>query len=279
MVRVLGTAAGGGLPQWNCGCGVCESARTDGRHRAQDCLAVSGDGRSWYLVNASPDLRAQLLSHAEFLPAPGARASPLRGVLLTSAELDHTLGLLTLRETDRLTVYTTESVWVALPLRDILSSYTDLQWVPVSPGAAVNLEGGITATAFAPGTKAPRYVAEPAPAMTVAYRFDDPATGGALVYAPGLAEWSEDFQRGLAGAKVVLLDGTFGTSTELWPDAARSMGHLSIQDSLPHVIANPGPRYLYTHLNNTNPYAHMDSDQVREGQDIWVARDGEFIVV
>src|SRR5262245_13283896 len=201
-VRVLGTAAGGGLPQWNCGCEVCERARTDGRHRSQDCLAISGNGHSWYLVNASPDLRAKLLSHAELGPAPGARASPLRGVLLTSAELDHTLGLLTLREADRLAVYATESVWAALPLRDILSSYTDLEWKPVGPGDAVSLEGGIVATAFAPGTKPPRYIGGPAPAMTVAYRFDDPATGGALVYAPGLAEWSGDLQRGLAGAPV-----------------------------------------------------------------------------
>jgi len=278
-VRVLGTAAGGGLPQWNCGCEVCERARTSGRHRAQDCLAVSGDGRSWYLINASPDLRAQLLSHADLGPAPGARASPLRGVLLTSAELDHTLGLVTLREADRLTVYATESVWAALPLRDILASYTDLEWVPVSPGVPVQLDGGIIATAFAPGTKPPRYADGPAPGLTVAYRFHDPGTGGTVVYAPGLAEWSEEFERGLTGADVVLLDGTFASTGELRPDGARSMGHLSIQDSLPRLIASPGPRYLYTHLNNTNPYAHDDGHPISEGQDIGVACDGELIVV
>jgi pyrroloquinoline quinone biosynthesis protein B len=278
-IRVLGTAAGGGLPQWNCGCDGCQRARTEGRDRLQDCLAISGDGGSWYLVNASPDLRAQLLAHPELAPSPGARASPLRGVLLTSAELDHTLGLLMLRESERLTVHATASVWEALPLRTILSSYSRLDWVPVSPDDPVTLDGGIVATAFAPGTKPPRYVAEPGPAMTVAYRFDDPGTGGALVYAPGLADWSEAFERGLAGADVVLLDGTFSTAAELRPAAARSMGHLSIQDSLPRLIANPGPRYLYTHLNNTNPYAHMDGDQISEGQDIRVARDGELIVV
>jgi pyrroloquinoline quinone biosynthesis protein B len=278
-IRVLGTAAGGGLPQWNCGCDGCQRARTEGRDRLQDCLAISGDGGSWYLVNASPDLRAQLLAHPELAPSPGARASPLRGVLLTSAELDHTLGLLMLRESERLTVHATASVWEALPLRTILSSYSRLDWVPVSPDDSVTLDGGIVATAFAPGTKPPRYVAEPGPAMTVAYRFDDPGTGGALVYAPGLADWSEAFERGLAGADVVLLDGTFSTAAELRPGAARSMGHLSIQDSLPRLIANPGPRYLYTHLNNTNPYAHMDGDQISEGQDIRVARDGELIVV
>ena len=173
------------------------------------------------------------------MPAPGTRDPPLRGVLLTSAELDHTLGLLTLREADRLTVYATESVGRAA-VRASSRSYTDLEWVPVSPGAAVKLDGGVTATAFAPGAKAPRYVGEPAPAMTVAYRFDDPAPAGALVYAPGLADWSAEFQRGLAGADVVLLDGTFGTADELGPDAAR-MGHLSIEDSLPRLIATPGP--------------------------------------
>ena len=277
--RVLGTAAGGGLPQWNCGCDGCTQARAGGHQRLQDCLAISGDGTSWYLVNASPDLRAQLLSARELAPEPGTRASPLRGVLLTSAELDHTLGLLTLREADRLTVYATAPVWSALPWRTILDPYTRLEWVPVRPDEPIDLAGGLIATAIAAGTKQPRYVSEPAHAMTVAYRFTDPRNGGTLVYAPGLARWTDEFERGISGADVVLLDGTFATPAELNHGADRPMGHLSIQDSLPHLGANPGPRYLYTHLNNTNPHGWPNRDESELVEGVRVARDGEVIVV
>jgi pyrroloquinoline quinone biosynthesis protein B len=106
-VRVLGTAAGGGLPQWNCACPGCRTARQAGRALRQDTLAVTGDGRSWYLLNAAPDLR---LDPPELHPGPGLRETPIRGVVLTSAELDHTIGLLTLREASALSVYATPQV-------------------------------------------------------------------------------------------------------------------------------------------------------------------------
>ena len=97
IVRFLGTAAGGGVPQWNCGCPGCGTARAAGVDRTQDSLAVSGDGSAWYLVNASPDLRAQVLAAPELAAPPGTRDTPVRGVLLSTAELDHVIGLPMLR--------------------------------------------------------------------------------------------------------------------------------------------------------------------------------------
>src|SRR4051794_495349 len=131
-VRILGSAAGGGAPQWNCACAVCQDARGAGRDRTQDTVAVSGDGAAWYLINAGPDIRSQILRTPELAPGPRLRQTPLSGVLLTTAELDHTLGLLSLREAVRLTVHATPAVSAALatafPLRPMLAQYTDLHW-------------------------------------------------------------------------------------------------------------------------------------------------------
>lgn len=263
-IRVLGTAAGGGLPQWNCGCAGCRTARTKGA-RTQDGLAVTGAGSAWYLVNTSPDLRAQLLATPELAPAPGTRDTPVAGVLLTSAELDHTLGLLTLREAASIHVYATATVRAALPFGPMLECYTTVRWHTVVPDEPTTLDGGLEVVAFAAGGKRPRY-ADPdhGTEWTVAYRFTDLQTGQAFVYAPGLAEWTPAFTAGVAGAAVVLLDGTFATADEF----AGASGHLSIEDSLPRIAENPGPRYLFTHLNNTNPYAFS-----RHG----VAEDGDIL--
>ncbi|WBP84500.1 pyrroloquinoline quinone biosynthesis protein PqqB [Kitasatospora cathayae] len=294
-IRVLGTAAGGGLPQWNCGCAECAAARRSGAERSQDCLAVSGDGRAWYLVNASPDLRTQLLAAPELAPAPGTRDTPLRGVLLTSGELDHTLGLLTLREADRLTVHATEPVRRALhqafPVGPLLASYTGSHWHTVTPGEPVELAGGLRAEAFALGGKRPRYAAdlpgEGRPDRTdwvTGYRFTAADGAACAVYAPGLAEWTPAMDRAVAGADLVLLDGTFSTADELAErtgGARRSpgMGHLAVRDSLPHLARRPGPRYLYTHLNNTNPLARRDPPRAADlaAAVAAVAEDGMLI--
>jgi pyrroloquinoline quinone biosynthesis protein B len=277
-VRILGTAAGGGLPQWNCGCPSCHTARVDGASRTQDCLAITGDGSVWYLVNASADLRIQLAATRELAPARNTRDPPLAGVLLSSGELDHTIGLLTLREAAAIDVYATAPVRAALPFASALAAYTTVRWHPVVPGEPVALAGGLSALPFAPGAKRPRYAADTSSAdWTVAYRFTDIATGGALVYAPGLADWSPAFSAGIAGADVVILDGTFATADE-WGDT-RAMGHLSIEDSLPYLRTHGGPDFVFTHLNNTNPYALADQATtarlaVAGGR---IAHDGETI--
>ncbi|WP_374209215.1 pyrroloquinoline quinone biosynthesis protein PqqB [Kitasatospora sp. A2-31] len=272
---MLGTSAGGGVPQWNCGCGGCTTARRTGTARTQDCLAVSADGAAWYLVNASPDLRGQLLAAPELAPAPGSRETPLRGALLTSAELDHTLGLLTLREAAALTVHATLPVRYALhsgfPVGPLLAPYTKARWHTVAPGQPVELDGGLRAEPLALGGKRPRYAAdlpgegwEGRSDWVVGYRFTAAGSRSCAVYAPGLAAWTPAVDRAVAGADVVILDGTFSTDDELagrtgGARTSRGMGHLAVRDSLPHLARLPGPRYLYTHLNNTNPLAHPGS--------------------
>jgi pyrroloquinoline quinone biosynthesis protein B len=282
LVRVLGTAAGGGLPQWNCACVGCEAARSTAGGRTQDCLAISGDATAWYLVNASPDIRAQILATPELTPGPARRQTPLRGALLTSAELDHTLGLAALREASDFTVYATASVLRALPLRGVVDPYGGIRWSPVeSPGPA--LDGGLTVEPIPLGRKRPRYAAnaQDAPDWVVAYRCTDQRTGGILVYAPCLATWTPEFAAAVDGADAVLVDGSFFTDDEMVDQTgsggtSRQMGHLPIRDSLGYRSAYPTTRWLYTHLNNTNPALIEGSPQQKmiEAAGAEVATDG-----
>jgi pyrroloquinoline quinone biosynthesis protein B len=281
-VRFLGTAAGGGAPQWNCGCRVCERARRAGVSRTQDGLAVSGDGSSWYLVNASPDLRTQLLATPEIRPPPGTRDTPIRGVLFTSAELDHTLGLLSLRETTALDVYATASVHNALksafPIEAALSGYTRVREHRVRDGEPFHLDGGVRVTTVVLSGKRPRYAADlPAGEWVSAYRFE--TSRGVFVYAPGLSTWHAEL---VAGADVVVLDGTFLTEDEMGPARpASGMGHLAIRDVLPLLGAHPGPRYVFTHLNNTNPLVLPDAPELAELAEVnaSVAADGHLLEI
>jgi pyrroloquinoline quinone biosynthesis protein B len=291
-VVLLGTAAGGGFPQWNCACPLCSACRAGNAAvppRTQDCLAISADGKDWYLVNASPDVRAQVLATPALAAGPGPRDTPLKGALLTDAELDHTLGLMLLREGGGLRVCAPPAVLSALgdqfPVQGTVARYGAWSWE-----SEVDVPG-LTVTSFAVSHKKPKYAAGsavPGP-WVVAYRVTDPATGGALVYAPCLREWPPGFDDFVAGATVVLLDGTFyspaemtgtGTSTS----AQRAMGHVPIagpDGSLAHIARHEGVRWCYTHLNNTNPVLDSRSPEfatVREAG-VEVPPDGtEFVV-
>lgn len=265
-VILLGTAAGGGYPQWNCACGQCARAGEDSSPaRSHDCVAVSGDGRSWFLLNAGPDIRGQVLATPELSAGPGPRETPLRGALLTDAELDHALGLLQLREAQGgLRVRGPHAVLHALregfPLRVITDSYGGWEWLPAEPEFGLD---GLRVRTLPVGVKQPKY----ARGLTVdgpwvvAYRVEDARTGAAFVYAPCLAEWPEGFDAFVAGAAYALVDGTFyaademsgATAAGVSSGAQRRMGHLPIVDSLPLLRAHPGVQWAYTHLNNTNP--------------------------
>ena len=147
-VRLLGTAAGGGFPQWNCACALCAACRAgspDVPPRSQDCLAISLDGKDWYLVNASPDLRSQLLAESALAPGPGPRDTPLRGVLLTDAELDHSLGLMLLRESGGL------PVWAPPAVLHALAEPTRLSLVHLLAGLFQRVLGLFQASAVAVG--------------------------------------------------------------------------------------------------------------------------------
>ncbi len=245
-VILLGTAAGGGCPQWNCACRLCGAGLAP---RTQDCVAISADGVGWYLLNCSPDIRAQLLGTPELRAGPGPREIPLRGVLLTDAELDHSLGLLMLRESGGLPVWAPSAALTALaPLLSVVDSYGS--W-PRSPVVDVP---GLRVEVLPVSDKRPKYASAPVEGpWVVAYRISDPATGGVLVYAPCLRSWPPGFDEFVAGASLVLLDGTFYAPDEMagvgGPDQL-AMGHLPITASLPRVAGRP---WAFTHLNNTNP--------------------------
>jgi pyrroloquinoline quinone biosynthesis protein B len=281
-IVVLGTAAGGGFPQWDCRCGLCRRAGAPGvPARSQDGVAVCAADGHWYLFNASPDLRAQLVGTPALRPGPGQAGVSVRGVFLTDAELDHTVGLAELRGAPGLRVWASAPVLCALGqefgLRRVLDRYADWQWCSVRAGQRLSVSG-LDITVAAISGKRPRYArhAPDRPDWVIAYRIRDPVTGGVLVYAPCLAGWPASLDEVLTGASLVLLDGTFYTADELSratgrpspPGAGVSspMGHLPISGpggSLDHIRDRPGPRWAYTHLNNTNPLLDAGSAQRR----------------
>ncbi|OXY92514.1 pyrroloquinoline quinone biosynthesis protein B [Streptomyces diastatochromogenes] len=266
-IVLLGTAAGGGFPQWNCACALCAAARKGTLpSRTQECAAVTGNGRDWWLLNASPDLRAQLTATPALWPGPGPRDTPLRGVLLTDAEADHVTGLTELRGAVGLKVYAAPPVRAVLtPARAALDRYASWEWADSLADGGFVLSGGLVVTAHPVGTKIPKYVPAQAPETggpwVTAYRVEDLASGGVLVYAPCVGAWSPVLDELCASADCVLLDGTFYAADEMGsavPTGAgqAAMGHLPVtgpHGSLQALARHPGPRRIYTHLNNTNP--------------------------
>lgn len=287
---LLGTTAGGGFPQWNCACALCVRARSgELPSRSQDCLAISGNGTDWWLVNASPDIRTQIAACSLLNPGPGARETPLRGALFTDAELDHTLGLLTLRGGTGLTVWAPGTVLHALKdqfdLRTVIDGYAPVAWRQVEPDQSFEI-GGLRVSAIPISGKRPKYARSSIVDghWVVAYRFEDVVTGGVLVYAPCLASWPAGFDEVIADAQCVLLDGTFYAPSEMGSATGSSsgqaaMGHLPISASLPELRRFPGMRRIYTHLNNTNPVldpSSPESAKLREAG-VEVPLDGTVI--
>jgi pyrroloquinoline quinone biosynthesis protein B len=278
LLRILGTAAGGGLPQWNCACPGCAGARRHPSHRRlHDGLAVHGTGTdAWFLANATPDVAEQLESHADLRPGAGRDRTPAVRVVLTDAELDHTLGLLRLREAERIDVWCTEPVHKALTSRlslaDILSPYTELTWhdLPLSDAGPPVRLAGLEVSAVPLSDKRPRYAAdEPAhPAWSTALKVHDPCTGTNALYAPALAGWSDRFGAEIARTDCVLLDGTFFDEEEprrtgISQRTASEMGHLPIAgpEGTAERLRRLGAQVYYTHLNNTNPLVDPGAPQ------------------
>ncbi|GAA2803367.1 pyrroloquinoline quinone biosynthesis protein PqqB [Saccharopolyspora taberi] len=276
-VVLLGTAAGGGFPQWNCGCHLCGLARAGFpgvAPRTQDCVAVSGDGEHWYLLNASPDIRAQITGCPALAPGPG-RWTPIRGVLLTDAELDHSLGLFMLREGAGIRVWATEPVLGALredlPLRATLDRYHGADWCRVTPGKEFTVDDHLAVTAIPLSAKTPKYATPAEGTWVVGYRVEDLVTGGVLLYAPCLAQWPPHLDEVVAGADCALLDGTFWSAGEMRSATGtrtqKRMGHLPISGgggSLERLAAHRGVRRVYTHLNNTNPLLDITTPERTE---------------
>jgi pyrroloquinoline quinone biosynthesis protein B len=290
-VRILGAAAGGGFPQWNCGCPPCQAARQrrpGAEPRTQSSIAVRGATGPWFLVNASPDLRQQLPG-LDSDRSNGVRSAPFGAVLLTDAEIDHTAGLLLLRESSEpIRVYSPRSVRTALtadyPLLRMLESYCGVRWSPLEPGEAVLLpDSSLEVEAFETGGDAPRYARGRALApASVGLAFRD-REGGVLIYAPGLAELDERLVELLDQADCVLVDGTFWRDDELVAlgagnRTARDMGHVPLAEpggSLA-TLARLRPRTVLVHVNNTNPVLLDDSPEraLLAQRGVEVAHDG-----
>ena len=268
--RVLGSAAGGGFPQWNCRCPTCEAARsgTAARPRTQSSIAVRGAEGPWFVANASPDLRQQLETIA-VERVDGMRAAPVAGVLLTDAEIDHTAGLLLLRESSTpLVVYGSEQVRRALtdgyPVLPILAEYSGVDWRSLEPGrGGVAIDGSsLEVASFAAGGDAPRYLAGTgAEVEATGLVFRDRSSGGVLTYVPGLARLDDDVLGRMAASDVVLVDGTFWRDDELLrlgisERTAGQMGHVPLSGadgSLQALASLERPRVVLVHINNTNP--------------------------
>lgn len=294
--RVLGSAAGGGFPQWNCACPGCRAVR-DGSHptrpRTQSSVAVSPDYRRWFLLNASPDIHAQIESFAPLHPRVGAggpRVVPIEGVLLTDAELDHTLGVLLLREGRRLELHATEAVHRSLSdvtaLGRTLEAFCAVEWREVVPGADVAVTEGLWYRAFDVPTSKPARSGEAGngEGQVTGYRLTDEHSGRALVYLPGVQELTPAMLAELDDCACLLVDGTCWTDDELIQlgvarKTARDMGHLAISGpggSLEQLSRLPIERKIYTHINNTNPILLEDAPERRmvEQQGMEVAVDG-----
>jgi pyrroloquinoline quinone biosynthesis protein B len=266
--RVLGSAAGGGFPQWNCRCPTCEAARTGAAcARTQSSLAIRGAEGPWFLANASPDVREQLEGLAAE-DAHGVRATPVGGVLLTDAEIDHTAGLLLLRESSTpIRVYGSDQVRRALtdgyPVLRILAGFCGAEWRTLEPGGSLAIDGSsLEVESFAAGGDAPRYLAGAGGDVeATGLVFRDRSTGGVLTYVPGLARLDDDVLGRLAASDVVLVDGTFWRDDELArlgisERTASQMGHVALSGAggTLEALARLGrPRAILVHINNTNP--------------------------
>jgi pyrroloquinoline quinone biosynthesis protein B len=282
-IHILGSAAGGGLPQWNCACANCVAART-GRiaPQTQSSIAISGDAekfRGWFLINASPDLPRQIESMPGLQPrsasAAGLRNTPIAGVLLTNADIDHVLGLLLLRQQEKSpVVYAADETRTALEWIDgVLARFSGIEWRTIS-AEFQSLSDSIGVRTI----ELPR---------SVAFQFRDETSGATALFAPSVGELTDELRDAVHMSDVVLFDGTFWSDDELaaarpGTRSAREMNHLPIRDgSLDFLRQSPARRKIYTHINNTNPLL-MPGTRERaqvEQAGIDIARDGLEIVL
>jgi pyrroloquinoline quinone biosynthesis protein B len=280
-VVLLGTAAGGGFPQWNCWCPVCRASRADPLRafpRRQSTAAVSADGERWFLLNASPDIRDQVACLPGTSPR-GFRHVPVEGVITTDAELDHTLGIVLLREARRLHLYSTPAVTGILErdsrLLPVTRAFADIEVTDMVVGRSTELRqrngesSGLSVEPFQVPAGPPRFAPEAGEGHTVGLLLRDGASGGVCAFVPGCGDLSGEILERLAATDLLLFDGTFWRDDELVDlgisdRRARDMDHLpvsGIDGSLSRLAGLERPRKVYTHINNTNPMLLEDSPE------------------
>jgi pyrroloquinoline quinone biosynthesis protein B len=292
---VLGSAAGGAFPQWNCRCPVCALAWAgDARVRARSQCGIavsSGDGR-WTLINASPDLGAQIRSNPALHPQSGLRGSPIDAVVLTGAEIDQISGLLSLREGTPFTLYATPISHAAVAANAMFGAMAAMTRRAVNPGERFMLAGNIEATLFMVPGKLPLYLEgedpETASESAANVGIELQCGGVRLLFVPGAAAVTPAMQERLKRADVVLFDGTLFTDDEMLrtgtgQKTGRRMGHMPIdgEGGSLQALAGLNARRIFVHINNTNP-VHIAGSPERtkvEAAGWQVAEDGMEIVL
>jgi pyrroloquinoline quinone biosynthesis protein B len=299
-VKILGSAAGGAFPQWNCACTNCRAARAGtfhGKPRSQTQIAITQDRCSWFLLGASPDLRAQIESTPELQPGEGLRQSPIAGVVLASADLDHVLGLLLLRELQPLRVYATASVRRIL-LEDnsmfgMLHRIADqAKWTDFECGKEFSLcdakgeDSHLRCRAWALGNHYPAYVtaqrrSQLSEGEASLGLFITSNSGSRFAYMPAVPQVDDALLQQFETCDVLLFDGTFWSDDELIrvqgrAQTARQMGHIPVESVLAKLAAVRRPRKIFLHINNTNPMLDEASPEHRKVRDAgWeIAEDG-----
>jgi pyrroloquinoline quinone biosynthesis protein B len=287
LIRVLGSAAGGGFPQWNCGCPNCRGVREGAIAavpRTQESVAVSADGSDWFLLNASPDIHRQIEAFPRLHPR-GPRHSPIRGILLSNGDLDHCLGLLLLREFHPLAIYATDQVRRGFTEDNVL--YRTLErfpgqatWHTLKLGREEELVGeggrptGLCVEAVPAPGKLPVHLEKRVaadPEQNVGFRIREVSRGRVLAYLPAVGRVTPAVRQALDGAGCVFLDGTFWSDDELpalklVDKRAEDMAHLPVAGeagSLAALAGLSGPRRILIHVNNTNPLLREDSPERR----------------
>jgi pyrroloquinoline quinone biosynthesis protein B len=297
-IVIVGSAAGGGSPQWNCRCRVCDLAwQGDPRvpRRTQASIAVSADDTSWCLVNCSPDIREQIAACKWIQPSGSPRGTPISDIVLTNGDIDHIGGLLSLREGEPFTIHATGEVLAILDDNRVFD-VLDRRRVPrqlMVFGPPVKIGGGVAAELFAVPGKVPLYLESEAldtrlkSGHTAGVRI---SSGGAdLFYIPGCADIDGELAGRLRGAAVVLFDGTVWTDDEMIKSGTgsktgRRMGHMPVSGRDGSLSALEGlgiGRLIYSHINNTNPMLIAGSPERLqvESAGAEVAHDGMEIVL
>jgi pyrroloquinoline quinone biosynthesis protein B len=302
-IHVLGAGAGGGFPQWNCNCQNCDGLRKGtikATRRTQSSICVSADGINWVLFNTSPDVLQQIQEFPPLQPGRAIRDSGIAGIVLIDAQIDHTTGLLMLREGQvKREIYCTDMVYQDLttgnPLLNILGHYCGVNHHPVATdGSSFTVPGatGLKFTAVALKSAAPPYSPhrnDPHPGDTIGVLIEDTNNGTKCFYAPGLGEIEPHLPPLMKQADCIMVDGTFWTNTEmldmgLMTKKARDIGHnpQSGPGGMIEVLDGyPEARRVLIHINNTNPILREDSAEraVLNQHGIEVAYDGMDIIL
>ena len=306
-VVVLGAAAGGGVPQWNCGCPVCRNARNENPElrSTQASIAVSRDSEHWFLINASPDLRQQLIATPQLHPRHGQlRHSPIAGVILTNGEIDAVAGLLSMREGSPFTIYAHKRVLAILQSNSIFNVLGEKNVkrrpvevnTPFAPALPDGSPSGIEVLPFeVPGKGAWYLEGKTHPAGgdgagdTLGLRIEDKASGKYFYFIAACARVTDDLKSRLAGAPLIFFDGTLWRDDELIAaglgnKTGQGMGHIAMSGDHGAIQSLAGldiGRKIFLHINNSNPALLHDSAERRLAERAgWqIPADGTEIVL